>query len=419
LASFVTVWFVVMRDRVTRIFLSLHPKERNSLSGTMALPRNVAGEEPPTDPALPETRNKALSGSQVAAGKFHLGYRPAFDGLRGVAIFLVVLIHAFNVPGCFGFIGVDIFFVLSGFLITSLLVEEWGRAGRISLRAFYVRRALRLLPALSVLLIFFIIFGASFHSHKRFLFDLKEASAALFYYMNWAWAFDSIPVTLLRHTWSLSVEEQFYLIWPLLLLLMLRYASRGSILNFILLGVFGSVVARILLCAGKLPDTPRMLCGLDTRADSLLIGCAIGIMLSCNLLKRSAAMEIFLRWSSVASLAGLAIIGLGFDMASRGMYYAGWLVISLLAGFLVLGLMAGTVASVHRLFENRGLVYLGKLSYSLYLWHDPVLRGFRDYDMPAWKQILLSFCVMIPMTLFSYYLVERPCLRLKKRFQKV
>jgi peptidoglycan/LPS O-acetylase OafA/YrhL len=141
------------------------------------------------------------------ADGFRLGYRPALDGLRGVAALLVMSFH-FQIPGWSGgFLGVDVFFVLSGFLITSLLLEEWQRSGTVCLRRFFLRRALRLFPALVLVL----LVTAPFVSYRWPL-------VALGYVANWALAFKFVTFGPISHVWSLSVEEQFYLIWPIVFL---------------------------------------------------------------------------------------------------------------------------------------------------------------------------------------------------------
>lgn len=353
---------------------------------------------------------------------FRLGYQRSLNGIRGLAIILVVIVHTFeHLPGCLGFMAVDVFFVLSGFLITCLLIEEWEQSGKISLSAFYMRRALRLLPALLVLLVVFVIFNAFVHKGDEFRLDLAEARAVLFYYMNWTLAFEWTRSMLLRHAWSLSVEEQFYLLWPPLLLLMLRRKDRLSVLNFTLLGVSCSWSCRLLLLALNdwYTDSIRMMCGLDTRADALLIGCATAIVVSSGLPAKWGWTKRALRIAVMVSVPALIIIGLRFDTGRKWMYLIGWLMISLFAALVILGLMTDTAGWVQRALETRWLVYVGTISYSLYLWHFPILRGLKNYGLPLSKVATLGIGGSIVMALASYYFIERPFLRLKIRFQKV
>ena len=224
---------------------------------------------------------------------FHLGHRPGLDGLRGLAILLVIFVHAGLLPTTFGFIGVDLFFVLSGFLITCLLIEEWDQTGRISLKNFYIRRGLRLLPALLAVLSVFVTVSAFTRNPREFHLDVKEALAALFYYTNWANIFDLIRSDYIGHMWSLSIEEQFYILWPAILLSLLRFASRKSLLQFILLGATISWLTRVLLFLGTTAGRERFFFGLDTRADSLLLGCAVGVALTIGVFRDPAKVPRF------------------------------------------------------------------------------------------------------------------------------
>jgi len=165
---------------------------------------------------------------------FSLGYRPSLDGLRGVSILAVMSYHLGLIRG--GFLGVDIFFVLSGFLITTLLTDEWIRSGSISFRKFYMRRALRLLPALVVLAITCdfatVIFARLYWPPEAFVpvvFGMAYASlVALFYVTNWV-MISGQTLWILGHTWSLSIEEQFYLLWPLILIALPRRNGKRPI----------------------------------------------------------------------------------------------------------------------------------------------------------------------------------------------
>ena len=160
------------------------------------------------------------AGASVAG--FRLGYRPSLDGLRGVAVLVVMAHHAYVPFFRGGGVGVDIFFVLSGFLITSLLLEEWRRTQDISLRGFYIRRGLRLLPALFMLLLVLQAYALLRMRGDAFWEMEKAIGAVLGYFGNWVAALGLYDMRVLSHTWSLSIEEQFYFLWPIILLLMLR-----------------------------------------------------------------------------------------------------------------------------------------------------------------------------------------------------
>ena len=176
-------------------------------------------------------------GANVTVSPFHLGYRRALDGLRGIAVLAVMSVHAgFNSRG--GLIGVEIFFVLSGFLISCLLIEEWDQSNDISLKQFYLRRGLRLFPALVAMLL--VVSGYYWLNYSKAIAwpVTRDGLIALFYSTNWVRSFGLNGASLFGHTWTLSIEEQFYILWPLILLLLLRRASsRTSMLCWVSLGI--------------------------------------------------------------------------------------------------------------------------------------------------------------------------------------
>jgi peptidoglycan/LPS O-acetylase OafA/YrhL len=327
--------------------------------------------------------------------------------------------HAHILSDTFGFIGVGLFFALSGFLITCLLMEEWARFRAISLRKFYARRALRLLPALSAMLVVFLIYAAIVDSPGVFHHDLGEVLTSFFYSTNWALALQLLDMDFLRNTWSLSIEEQFYFIWPAVLLILLRRSSPASMPNLVLLVALLSWGTRIVLFAGTTADSTRLACGLDTHADALLVGCVAAMVASLNLLPPSRWTANALRWGSAVSVIVLAVMGFTFSIGHTVMYYLGWFLISLCASVIILQLVTAPGTISRRVLENPGLVYVGKISYGLYLWNWPVFRAVQQADWPLWKTDLLAMSITMLFTLASYYLLEQPCLRLKKRFQNV
>ncbi len=360
------------------------------------------------------------SGQPDKSNGFHLGYRRNLDGLRGVAILMVFLSHLWLLNETWAFMGVQIFFVLSGFLITSLLVEEWSKAGSISLRAFYWRRALRLLPALFVMLSVFILYGALFRSRTNFIQDLKEAGAAAFYYSNWIQASGKLLMEDLGHTWSLSIEEQYYFIWPAFLLLLLRRCQRETVLNLAVLGVFLAWLTRFLVITGTAATSQRVMRGSDTRADALLLGSALGLLLSTRPFLGHRWFHVALKTATSVSVAGLVYMGCFCSMFEVNQMRYGWSLMCLFTGMIILELMLTPGAFSRWTLENRLLVYLGKISYGLYLWHFPIIMiYYHDFGMPDWRQKLLLVLFSFAATLASFYWIERPFLRLKRRFEEV
>ena len=174
--------------------------------------------------------------------EFKPGYVPALDGIRGIAIICVMIMHSGFKLFKGGFIGVDIFFVLSGFLITYLLVREYDRHDeQVNLKAFYARRALRLGPALILMLIGNSLWGIFFFTPAESMSNLEDALIALFYMANWARAFEIHAPRFLGHTWSLSIEEQFYILWPMIFLLLMRcIRSRALVAAVVLAGAIAA-----------------------------------------------------------------------------------------------------------------------------------------------------------------------------------
>ena len=261
---------------------------------------------------------------------FHLGHHRSLDGIRGVAILLVLLVHGEVIPErSYAFIGVNSFFVLSGFLITCLLVQEYDKSNDISLRHFYLRRALRLLPALMTMLLAFVVFVLLTDHGEGAFQKIHQALFALFYSTNLAKilrVYPAVGTSYLDHTWSLSIEEQFYFVWPAILLFLLRKNSRDSLLCWILLGVFLSVCTRVILFSGIVVsrDVNRLGLGPDTRADSLLLGCFVGVLIASNLLPRSDWFTKVLKKVAIISGIGLFIIGI-FSPCTPVMIRVGWL----------------------------------------------------------------------------------------------
>lgn len=345
---------------------------------------------------------------------FHLGYRPSLDGVRGIAILAVLAVHTNHLFGWSllkgGSIGVDIFFVLSGFLITSLLLEEWATTGRISLWNFYARRLLRLVPALVV--VAGILLLAS-----DVLFTIREASEtrraipiALLYVTDFfASLSPAIALGALRHTWSLAMEEHFYLLWPPALLLLLK--SRCS--KRVLLAITVSVAVAVSFHRAELfqlgISPARTYYGFDTRADSLLIGCAAA-MIAC--------------WGIFRGLKGITGLGVALillllvatDFASPVMHEGGFTVLATTTALLLINITFADGGLLRSVLELRPLVWVGRISYGLYLWHYPIFKWMAHFNMHSPLKLTLALMLTFAITSTSFYLLETQVLRLKKRF---
>jgi peptidoglycan/LPS O-acetylase OafA/YrhL len=362
------------------------------------------------------TLNLASAKSPVVekSAPFRLGYRPALDGVRGVAIIGVLAFHTHHLFGWSllkgGNVGVDIFFVLSGFLITALLIEEWEHAGAISLKSFYWRRALRLVPALLILLtILYFVSDLLFVPAEAD--DTRRGMPIAFVYASdVALAFFNIRLGALQHTWSLAIEEHFYLVWPLLLLgaLKLRVGRKKLVVITLLLAFASAFHRATLQQLGAL--AVRTYYGVDTRADALLIGCAAGMCVSWGLF-RSRNVKPLLAPALIFIIACLLTTG----FASPFMHLGGFAVLASATAVLLVNVVLSPSTLASKVLEYGPLVWLGRISYGVYLWHYPVFKA-ASFLRLAWP---LKLCIALAATLLvsalSYYLFEKPALNLKRK----
>ena len=347
-----------------------------------------------------------------------LGYAPALDGIRALAVLAVLLFHAGVswLPG--GFLGVDVFFVLSGFLISTLLLAEWRRTGKVDLVAFWGRRARRLLPALLLLVLVVVTVGRLLLDPETVHLLRADALAALLYVANWRmlvrghggyFAATASPSPL-QHTWSLGIEEQFYLIWPLLLLLLMwRGGSPGRVLRFSIAGAaVSAALAGLLFRPGA--DPSRVYYGTDTRAQALLCGCALAALLATGRVRLNRRGRLLL-----GALAALAVAGLGWAWAAAqgdaSWLYRGGLLLVALATTAVLAQVSLVPRSVcARVLSLPPLPAIGKISYGLYLWHWPVFLALdaERTGLSGAALLLARVAVSVVTATLSCWLVERP-----------
>jgi peptidoglycan/LPS O-acetylase OafA/YrhL len=348
----------------------------------------------------------------------HLGYLPGLDGLRAIAVIAVLLYHAEIswMPG--GFLGVEVFFVISGYLITSLLLAEHRYTHHTDVRAFWLRRARRLLPALFALLLAVTTYAVLFLRDE--VAGLRgDVLAALSYVTNWYLVFSDQsyfeavgrPSPLL-HLWSLAVEEQFYVVWPLLFGLGMRRLGRTTFLRVIAIGALASSALMWLLYTPE-GDPSRIYYGTDTRASGLLLGAALAFVWSPTRLRDgiSRGATWVLDGIGVVALALIVRMFLEVNEFDGSLYRGGFLTLDVLTVLLI----AVTVHPAARLgklwLSARSLQWVGVRSYSIYLWHWPVYVVTRpDVDVPlsGFPLLVLRLAVTAVLASVSYKYVEQP-----------
>jgi peptidoglycan/LPS O-acetylase OafA/YrhL len=337
-------------------------------------------------------------------------YIPALDGMRAVAILLVIGSHFgldFFVPGGFG---VTLFFFISGFLITRLLIAEEKKTGEVLIAAFYIRRFLRLGPALAVMIIvvsssYFLVVGAM---------DYREIVAAIFYSMNYYGLFFQVamPIGIL---WSLAVEEHYYAVYPVIFSLSWKFRER-FVLGLVLVSL-AILLWRIYLVFGSSASIDGIYYRTDTRIDSILYGAILAGMLEIRaydvIVARIATFEGF----AVATLIIILTFVYRNDAFRETIRYT-------LQGFALIPIFVSVLfvdrfSLIRQFLERRLMIWIGRLSYSLYLWHEAILffagRLFPSNSLP------IRYLVVLPsvfgVAALSYYLVEKPFQAIRRKMR--
>lgn len=344
-------------------------------------------------------------------------YLYGLDGLRAIAVIAIIIYHLNPKWLSGGFLGVDTFFIISGYLITSLLIHEYQHTGTIDLLHFWKKRIKRLLPAvlflLSIVLIYTLLFEPSIIKNVK-----QDTFAALFYVSNWWYIFhhvsyfDSFKVMPLKHLWSLAIEEQFYVFWPILLMILLRIKKLKR--HFVLVVFISSLISLLLMILIAEPnvDNSRVYFGTDTRLQTLLLGVLLAYIWPPFRLKQQiiTPLKIGIETIGCISIALLIYFMLTVSSNDNWLYFGGIYLISLSS-------LPAIASAVHpstllsKALGNRLLLWIGQRSYSLYLWHYPVItftnKHFVQGQIPFYM-ILIEIILTLLLAECSYRYVEVP-----------
>ena len=355
-------------------------------------------------------------------------YLPSIDSLRALAVLAVIIYHVDvnYLPG--GFLGVDLFFVLSGYLISSLIIKEYRKTGSLNLYNFYIRRARRLLPAVYFMITVGLVVMVLFNEvllRKSHL----DAIFGYIYSSNWWYIFHKLDYfdsfgaqSPFKHLWSLAIEEQFYMIFPLLFLLVNRkkkskdgtYKLNKNFLYVVLGLILVSLIAHILLF--DINNISRIYFGTDTRAFSLLVGVVGAILYPMERLHAKVTLQQNMVYSvvSLVSIATLITVMIYTSEYNTLLYRGGFLLVAIL-GLIVIISSGKQHTLMSRLLSFKPVVFIGKISYSLYLWHFPVLvltTPVSEIGNPNIFFVILRIVLTFAVAIVSYVFVETPIRKL-------
>ena len=343
----------------------------------------------------------------------------ALDGLRGVAVIGVVLYHAGHLKG--GYLGVDLFFVLSGYLITTILLRSWRQDRGVDLRRFWSRRARRLLPALLLMLVVVVpVYCRWFATPAELGGIRRDGLTSILYVANWGqvasgqsyWA-ATLAESPLKHSWSLAVEEQFYLLWPLAVVFVLRRHGARAVLWVAGSLSILSASATIVLAATKVVSYNSLYLGTHARAAALLAGAALAGWRSQHGKPRTRRSAQRLERAALAAIAVLAVMWVFLPVTDRRLYLGG-LAVSAAAGTLVGAAAASPLRGpLTRTLSIAPLRFLGTISYGIYLWSWPIgqMISVRHTDLRGWTLVAVQLAVTLAAAMASWVFVEKPILK--------
>lgn len=344
-------------------------------------------------------------------------YMPGLDGVRAVAVIAIIIYHLNPQWLSGGFLGVDTFFVISGYLITSLLLTEYHNTGKIELMSFWLRRVKRLIPA-----VLFLVMGVIVLSLIFMPMEIQkvraDSIAAIFYVSNWWYImqnvdyFEQFAVQPLKHLWSLAIEEQFYLVFPIVLLSLLSFIRRLKSIRiiFLILLVISMIAMMVLYVPNE--NVARVYFGTDTRIQTLLMGVLLALVWPPFQLKAKVNTQMRMMIDT-AGVVGLAILFICFKFVSETnsiLYYGGFFLISTVT-LLVIASSVHPSGYFAKFLGNKVFTFIGSRSYSLYLWHYPIIvlihHQFVQGQIPPLVYVV-EILLMVLMAEFSYKFIEQP-----------
>jgi len=350
---------------------------------------------------------------------------PALDGIRGLAVAGVLLFHAGQLTG--GYLGVDLFFVLSGFLITGLLIKEYRTKSDIRLGQFWVRRVRRLMPALLALLIGVCLWAAIVSDPVSLGRIRSDGIATLFYVANWNtifaghsyWELFAAPSPL-EHTWSLAIEEQFYLIWPIVLWALFKF-TKASLKTLLWLCLGLALVSEVVLQIVYTPEnSSRAYQGTDTRGVAILLGAALATALSIWGPVRGKTPRLVLEISAALAFVALLVCWFTIDGQSDFLYRGGFLIAELLVLVILMNAVHPEPGVFSKVMGFAPFVGLGLISYGVYLYHVPIFQVLSAdrVGLDGWPLTAVQIAATIAVAVGSYFILEQPIRRngLPQRF---
>lgn len=339
-------------------------------------------------------------------------YIKEIDGLRALAVIMVLAYHLKMPFAKSGLLGVTVFFVISGYLITGILINEIEESGGVDLKNFWLRRIRRLLPAVLSMAVV-MIFVSAVVNRVVFTKGCNDLLSAVFGYNNWWQIFRKVSYfenagapSPFTHCWSLAIETQFYLIYPILLILLSKARNRGKVFAAVtaVLAMISVVLMGVLYSPDG--DPSRVYYGTDTRAFSLLIGALAAIQKEYHIIKVKLQGKL---WAVIGSISVLILIGMMMLISSYSsfLYYGGQAIVSVLAAFVVYAVTVSR-SLLNIILGSSILKWIGDRSYSIYLWHYPIIVLMSGGKRAAWWIVILEVVLSVGFAELSYRFIETP-----------